>query len=66
MRNVHRVIGMYFFRPPMMRMSPEPSMPCITEPAPRNRPALKNAWVIRWNTPAAQLPVPTATNMKPS
>ena len=49
---VQYVIGMYFFRPPMRRMSCSWCMPMITEPAPRNSSALKNACVIRWNTPA--------------
>ncbi len=35
-------------RLPNRRMSTSSSMPCITEPAPRNIPALKKPWVIRW------------------
>jgi hypothetical protein len=35
----------------------------LTEPAPRNRQALKNAWVNRWNTPAVQAPTPRAMTM---
>ncbi len=70
-RNVIRVIGMCLRRPPIVVMSPgvvEPpcSMPCMTEPAPRNKHALKNAWAARWKIAATQLPVPAATNMKPS
>ena len=79
--NVIRVIGMCLRMPPIFRMSPlvasasRPwprrcampcSMPCMTEPAPRNRHALKNACVPRWKIAASQLPVPAATNMKPS
>src|SRR5262245_551784 len=45
---------------------PACSIACITEPAPRNRHALKNAWVPRWKIAAVQLPVPAATNMNPS
>ena len=57
--------------PPIVMMSPGVllppcSMPCITDPAPRNRHALKNACVPRWKIAAVQLPVPAATNMKPS
>ena len=29
----------------MLVMSPEPLMACMTEPAQRNSPALKKAWV---------------------
>ncbi len=69
--NVARVTGMRLRRPPIVVMSPgvcDPacSIACITEPAPRNRQALKNACVPRWNTAPTQLPVPAATNMKPS
>jgi hypothetical protein len=59
MRNVQRVMGMYFAIPPMLRMSCELSVSwmraCIewiTEPAPRKRQALKKACVIRWKRPA--------------
>ena len=34
--------------PPKRRMSTVSPMPCITEPAPRNMPALKKPWVSRW------------------
>jgi hypothetical protein len=37
----------------MMVMSPDPLIACITEPAHRNRPALKNACVTRWKMPAS-------------
>ena len=49
---VIQVIGMYFHRPPMLRMSWSWCMPMITEPAPRNSSALKKAWVMRWKTAA--------------
>src|SRR5678815_2819370 len=70
-RNVPCVIGSRLRSPPIVVMSPgvvEPLSPiaCITEPAHRNRHALKNAWVPRWKIAATQLPVPAATNMKPS
>ena len=35
----------------------------LTEPAPRNRQALKKAWVKRWNTPAVHAPTPSAITM---
>src|SRR5262249_4025830 len=41
-------------------------MPWMTEPEPRNRQALKQAWVSRWNAPAQYAPTPTPMNMKPS
>ena len=50
----------------MIVMSPEPLIACITDPAQRNRPALKNACVTRWKTPPSKFPVPTPANMKPS
>src|SRR5574341_402446 len=37
----------------------------MTTPAPRNRSALKNAWVMRWNFAADQAPTPRARNMYP-
>ena len=65
-KNTPWVQGIRLRSPPMIVMSPEPLMACITEPAQRNRPALKNAWVNRWKTPAFQLAVPTPANMNPS
>src|SRR5690349_24743409 len=49
-------------------MSASPCAPtaCITEPAPRNKHALKNACVNTWKKPAANAPQPAAANMKPS
>ncbi len=34
--------------PPYLRMLTSSFMPCMTEPAPRNSPALKNPCAIRW------------------
>ncbi len=44
-KNTPWVMGRYLRSPPILVMSPEPLMACITEPAHRNRPALKKAWV---------------------
>src|SRR5207245_25569 len=70
------VQGMERASPPIFRMSWASSCECvawyapcmawITLPEPRNRRALKNAWVARWKMPAAYAPVPTPTNMYPS
>ena len=49
--NTPCVQGSFLRRPPMMVMSPEPLMACITEPAQRNSPALKKACVKRWKMP---------------
>ena len=49
---VANVMGILRARPPMRVMSCSPCMPWITDPAPRKSRALKNACVIRWNTPA--------------
>ncbi len=46
--NVTHVIIMSDARPPKRRMSTWSSMPCMTEPAPRNIPALKKPCVRRW------------------
>ena len=35
-------------------------------PAPRNKVALKKAWVKTWNRPTSKAPTPQAMNMKPS
>ena len=63
---VTKVTGMYFFRPPICRMSCCPAIAWMTEPEQRKSRALKNACVIRWNAPAANAPTPIARNMKPS
>ncbi len=60
------VQGIFLRRPPMIVMSPEPLIACMTDPAHRNRPALKKACVNRWKMPASKFPVPTPANMKPS
>ncbi len=49
---VAAVIGMYLRSPPMRRMSCSSCNPWITEPAPRNRSALKKAWVTMWKIAA--------------
>ena len=63
--NVQNVIGMYLRRPPMsFFMSKEWCAPLwLTDPAPRNRSALKKAWVNRWNTAAVHAPTPRAITM---
>jgi hypothetical protein len=46
--NVTQVTFMTVDRPPYLRMSTRLLLPCITDPAPRNIPALKNPCVSRW------------------
>ena len=41
-------------------------MEWITLPEPRNRQALKKAWVTRWKMAAVKAPQPAARNMNPS
>ena len=48
---VQKVTGIFFRRPPMSLMLFECTA-WITDPAPRNSSALKNAWVNRWKNPA--------------
>ena len=57
---VTKVMGMYLRRPPMsFFMSKEWCDPLwLTEPAARNRHALKNAWVKMWNTAGSHAPAP--------
>ena len=38
----------------------------MTEPAPRNNSALKEAWVTRWKMPAEYADTPAAKNMYPN
>ncbi len=38
----------------------------LTEPEPRNRQALKKAWVNRWKKAAVHAPMPSAMTMYPS
>ncbi len=65
MMNVQKVIGMNLRRPPMsFFMSNEWCDPeWLTDPAPRNSSALKNACVKRWNTAAVHAPQPSAITM---
>ena len=70
---VQWVSGIHLRRPPMFRMSWAASSSCtraciawMTEPAQRNRQALKNACVNTWKKPAVNAPTPTPRNMKPS
>ena len=60
MTKVTKVIGILRQRPPMsFFMSKEwCEAEWLTEPAPRNRQALKNAWVKMWNTAGSQAPTP--------
>jgi hypothetical protein len=60
---VQKVIGVYFRSPPILRKSCSPDMAWITLPAPRNKSALKNAWVMTWKMPAENAPVPRPRNM---
>ncbi len=57
------VIGMYLRRPPKLRMSWSWCIAMITDPAPRNSSALKNACVIRWKIAPAYADTPSATVM---
>ena len=63
MRKVPKVLGMNFRMPPMSSFMSKLCTAWATEPAPRNRPALKKAWVKRWNTAAVQAPTPSAMTM---
>src|SRR5712692_9701814 len=65
-RYVQAVIGVYFLRPPILRMSCSWWQARMTEPDPRKRQALKKACVMRWKMPAQYAPTPTPMNMKPS
>jgi hypothetical protein len=66
MSMVRWVMGILALSPPIFCMSCSPDMPWITDPDPRKSRALKKAWVIRWNTPAAKAPTPQAMTMYPS
>ena len=63
--NVVKVTGMCLRRPPMSffmsKLWCEPEW--LTEPAPRNRSALKKAWVKRWKMAAVHAPHPRAITM---
>ena len=62
-RKVMKVRGIFFASPPIWRISSTPCRAWITAPAPKNRQALKNAWVVRWNMPTLKAPSPQAMNM---
>ena len=49
--------------PPMSFFMSKLCTEWATEPEPRNRPALKKAWVKRWNTAAVHAPTPRAMAM---
>ena len=59
---VQNVTGIDFRRPPMSLMLFECTA-WITEPAPRNSSALKNAWVNRWKNPAVS---PSSPSERPA
>ena len=60
---VMKVTGMYSRMAPILRMSCSSFIAWMTEPLPRKSRALKKAWVMRWNAPAAKAPTPVARNM---
>jgi hypothetical protein len=47
-------------------MSSSSPLPCITLPAPKNRQALKNAWVMTCRKAAQKAPTPRPRNIRPS
>jgi len=49
---VRYVTRISFFRPPMFHMSSSWCIAMMTDPAPRNKSALKMAWVVRWKNAA--------------
>ena len=49
---VTNVNGIALRKPPILSSVCMPAIAPITEPAPMNSSALKNAWVIRWKSPA--------------
>ena len=50
-------------KPPILSIDCSPPIALITDPAPMKSSALKNAWVIRWNSPPTYANVDTPTNM---
>ena len=62
---VTQVIRMYRHSPPKRRMSVWSFIACMTDPAPRNSPALKNPCASRWISASeyATPPRPTPRNM---
>jgi hypothetical protein len=59
----HLVIGKYFLRPPISRMSNVWWQAWLIEPAHRKRQALKKAWVKRWKMAPVHAPTPRAMTM---
>ena len=60
---VQKVVGMYLRMPPMSFFMSKLCTAWLSEPAPRNRHALKKAWVKRWKMAAVQAPTPRAITM---
>ena len=60
---VQKVHGMTLRRPPMSFFMSKEWMWWASEPEPRNRQALKMAWVKRWKMAAVQAPTPRAITM---
>ena len=65
--NVQKVSGIDFRRPPISLMLFVWTL-WITDPAPRNRSALKNAWVNSWKSPGVKpaVPIDRPATMYPS
>ena len=63
---IEAVIGIFFLSPPIFLISCSWCIEWITAPAPRNKSALKNAWVTRWKIAATYAPAPIAININPS
>ena len=61
--NATNVNGIARRKPPILSSDCSPPMAPITEPAPMNRRALKNACVMRWKRPAAYANVETPSTM---
>ena len=58
---VKYVSGIYFLRPPILRISCSWCIAIITEPAARNKSALKKACVIKWKIATLYADTPSAT-----
>ena len=63
MMNVANVLGITLRMPPMSFFMSKEWMWWAREPEPRNRHALKMAWVKRWKMAAVQAPTPSAITM---
>ena len=61
--NVLNVTGIFLASAPIFQMSCSWCIAWMTEPAPRNSSALKNACVVRWNMPASGECRPTPITM---